>query len=71
MLSYHCTRLKVPLLQPFRSLQSGDFSRAQVACVMRSRQIPEVVRTDRGPEMTSAVMKEFLAICNVRHVKGL
>ena len=71
VLSYHCTRLHVPLLQPFKSLQSGQFSRALVNCVMRSRQIPEVVRTDRGPEMRSAVMEEFLALCNIKHRMGL
>ena len=55
MLSYHCVSLKVPKLEAFRSLQAGHFSRAFVSCVLRSRIIPDVVRTDRGPEMTSAV----------------
>ena len=46
------------------------FSRALVACIMRPRQIPKVVRSHRGPEMRSAVNEEFLAICNVEHVMG-
>ena len=70
LLSYHCVRLRVPLLEPFRSLQAGYFSRALLTCVMRSRCIPRVVRSDRGPEMRSAVTEEFLAICNSRHVKS-
>jgi hypothetical protein len=55
VLSYHCTVLKVPKLQAFPSLQRGYFSRALVECVFKSRVIPDIVRTDRGPEMTNAV----------------
>ena len=64
VLSYHSVQLHVPLLEAIKSLQSGYFSRALVTCVMRSRQIPTTVRSDRGPEMRSAVNEEFLAICN-------
>ena len=70
VLSYHSVQLRVPLLEPFKSLQSGHFSRALVACIMRSRNIPDVVRSDRGPEMRSAVNAEFLAIMNIKHVMG-
>ena len=34
VLSYHCTRLKVPKLAVVKSLQAGYFSRALVQCVM-------------------------------------
>ena len=44
------------------SLQAGHFSRALVKCVLRSRVIPDVVRSDRGPEMVSRINKEFLSI---------
>ena len=70
VLSYHSSQLRVPFLEAFRSLQAGDFSRALVACIMRARQLPEVVRTDRGPEMRSAVMTEFLAITGARQIQG-
>ena len=70
MLSYHCTRLKVPYLAVCRNLQSGHFSRALTECVLRSRQIPDVVRSDRGPEMVNRVNEEFMALCNIRHVLG-
>ena len=70
VLSYHSVQLHVPLLEAFKSLQSGYFSRALVTCVMRSRQIPIIVRSDRGPEMRSAVNEEFLAICNAKHIMG-
>ena len=70
ILVYFCTMLGVPKLESFRSLTAGRFSRALVACILRTRIIPDVVRTDRGPEMTSAVMTEFLAICNARQSLG-
>ena len=70
ILSYHCVHLRVPILEPFKALQAGYFSRALVACVMRSRCVPDIVRSDRGPEMTSAVNSEFLAILNVKHLMG-
>eukprot|EP00973_Karenia_brevis_P010838 1466971-Karenia_brevis.AAC.1 len=37
---------------------------------MRARRIPDIVRTDRGPEMTSAVMEEFLTLCNTKQFLG-
>ena len=70
ILVYICTQLKVPMLEPFVSLQSGHFSRALVKCVLRTRVSPDVVRSDRGPEMVSQVNQEFLAICNARHKLG-
>ena len=70
ILSYHCTRLKVPKLAALRSLQEGYFSRALVHCVLKSRQIPDVIRSDRGPEMVNRITEEFLSICNVRHIFG-
>ena len=51
-------------------MTAGSFSRALVACILRTRIIPDVVRTDRGPEMTSAVVTEFLAICNAPQSLG-
>ena len=37
---------------------------------MRARRIPDIVRTDRGPEMTSVVMEEFLTLCNSKQFLG-
>ena len=48
ILTYTCTQLKVPLLKAFPSLQAGHFSRTLMDCMMRSRVIPDVVRSDRG-----------------------
>ena len=63
--SYHCTMLGVCKVEPFARLRKEEFLIAFVACVMRARRVPDIVRTDRGPEMTSAIMEEFLTLCNV------
>ncbi len=70
VLSYHCTRLKVPKLAVVRRLQTGYFSRALMEVVCKARRIPDVIRSDRGPEMVNKTTEEFLAICGVRHVTG-
>ena len=56
VLSCHCTRLKVPMLEVMRSLSTGHFSRALMNCVLRTRVIPDIVRSDRGPEMVNKVL---------------
>ena len=71
MMSYHCTALKVPKLAVMRNLTAGCFSRALVECVMKARRIPDIVRTDRGPEMVNRVNAEFAAICGIKHIRAL
>ena len=56
--SYHCTLLGVCKVEPFENLRKECFLIALVSCVMRARRIPNIWRTDRGPEMTSAVTEE-------------
>lgn len=68
--SYHRTMLGVFKVEPFARLKKEEFLIALVACVMRARRIPDIVRTDRGPEMTSAIMEEFLTLCNVKQFLG-
>ena len=62
LLSYHCSRLRVPFLEPFKSMQTGHFGRAFVTLVFRARVYPVVVRSDQGQEMKSAVINELMAI---------
>ena len=69
-MSYHCTFLGVVKIEPFARLRKEEFLRALVACIMRARRIPDIVRTDRVPEMTSAVMEEFLTLCNAKQFLG-
>jgi len=68
--SYHCTFLGVPKVEPFERLTKAHFLNALVACIMRARRVPNICRTDRGPEMTSAVMEEFLVLCNAKQYLG-
>ena len=70
VVSYHCVFLGTCKLEPCSRLRKEEFLVALVACVMRARRMPEIVRTDRGPEMTSAVMKEFLTLCNTKQFLG-
>ena len=68
--SYHCTSLGVCKIEAFKNLTKGEFLIALVACVMRARRVADIVRTDRGLEMTSAVMEEFQTLCNTKQFLG-
>ena len=70
VLSYFCTRLKVPFLEELVTLKAGHFSRALLKCVFRSRRIPSTIRSDRGPEMRNKVMTEMTALCGIKHSLG-
>ena len=70
VLSYHCVALRTPKLEPFQSLKAAHFGRALATCILRARVVPDVVRTDRGPEMTSRVNEEFLALVGADRVMG-
>ena len=54
------------LLEPLKSLTREEVRRAFSRCVFRSRTLPEVVRTDRGQEFTSAVFSEYVALLGSR-----
>ena len=71
LLSYHCSQLRVPLLEPFKSLQRGHFGRALTKVIFRAKVMPTTIRSDRGSEMTNAVTKEILAIFgDPKHIFG-
>ena len=38
--------------------------------MLRARCVPDIIRTDRGPEMVSRINGDFLSICNVEHLLG-
>ena len=54
------------LLEPLKALTKEEVRRAFSRCVFRSRTLPEVVRTDRGQEFTSAVFAECVALLGGR-----
>ncbi|MEC8021486.1 MAG: integrase zinc binding domain-containing protein, partial [Pseudomonadota bacterium] len=70
VLSWHCTCLKVPKLCAFSALQQGPFLRAVTVCMLKTRTVPDVWRSDRGPEMVNEVQDEFRSILSAKHVKG-
>ena len=45
-----------------RSLTHAEVRRAFVRCVLRSRTIPSLIRSDRGPEFKNALMAELSAM---------
>ena len=47
------------LLEPMRSLTHAEVRRAFVRCVLRSRTMPSLVRSDRGAEFKNALMAEL------------
>ena len=47
------------LLEPLKSLTHSEVRRAFTRCVLRSRTLPALVRSDRGPEFKNALMKEL------------
>ena len=47
------------LLEPLKSLTHSEVRRAFTRCVLRSRILPALVRSDRGPEFKNALMKEL------------
>ena len=70
VMSYHCTRLKVPKLAVCKLLQTGFFSRALAEVVCKTRRVPDIIRSDRGPEIVNRTNAEFMAICGIKHVTG-
>ena len=70
VLAYLCTKLKVPYLYALKTIQHGPMSRALSTCAFRSRRMPDILRSDRGPEFTNFVIEEFMALMNIRHIKG-
>ena len=43
LLSYHCSQLRVPLLEPFKSLQRGHFGRALTSVIFRAKVMPSIM----------------------------
>ena len=70
VLAYHCTKLKVPILVPLKTLTTANFSQALATALFRSRTVPDIIRTDRGPEMMNKVNTEFGAILGMSQYYG-
>eukprot|EP00969_Alexandrium_andersonii_P044001 1929905-Alexandrium_andersonii.AAC.1 len=60
-----CIRDRAPNFVAFQALTAGHFGPALPACVFKARVIPDVARADRGPEMRSKAMEEFLSLIHI------
>ena len=69
-LSYHCTFLKVPMLEAMTDLKADTFSRALARAILRTRVIPDIIRSDRRQEMTNHAIEELMALCSIKHRVG-
>ena len=62
ILSYHCSRLRVPVLDALKSMQTGHFGRSFANQVFKTRVYPKTIRSDQGQEMKSAVIHELMVM---------
>ncbi|CAE7633092.1 pol [Symbiodinium sp. CCMP2456] len=61
--TYTCKLLRVPILEPCRSLKRGD---AVMTCMLRSFTIPAVWRHDLGPEFTNTRFEEMTVLLGIQ-----
>ena len=69
-MTYMCNFSGAILLEPAAHLKAAEVRRLFAKCMFRSGTLPLVVRTDRGPEFTNALMKEFLSLMGVYQKLG-
>ena len=55
------------LLEPMKCLNHSEVRRAFARCIFRSRSIPVMLRTDRGPKFRNALFGEYAALLGMRH----
>ena len=70
VLSYLCSKLRVPKVAVLKRLQHGCFSCSFLDCMFRARRLADIIRCGRGPEMVNLIMKGILAVMNIRQVTG-
>ena len=65
-LTYFCCLSHAVLLEPLKSLTHAEVRRGFTRCIMRSRTIPSLVRSDRGVEFKNTLMAEMNALLGVQ-----
>ena len=66
----YCCLCHGALLEPMKNLSAPEVRRAFTRCVFHSGCIPSLLRSDRGPEFRSLLMKKFIALVGMRHRFG-
>jgi len=67
---YMCLQIRAVILEPVETLTAGDFLRAVTRAMFRSGSLPTKWYSDRGPEMRSALLREFLTVFEVTRHHG-
>ena len=58
------------MIEAFKEITVPHFNRSWLKCLWRARRVPDVIYSDRGPEMISAVAQEFMTLCNSKQYLG-
>ena len=66
ILSYMCCVSHSIMLEPCKSLTQMEVRKAFSKLMFRSRTVPKVLRSDRGQEFQSTLLKEYCAILGLR-----
>ena len=70
VLTYFCCLSHGVLLEPVKNLRASEARRALSKSMFRSGRLPELIRSDRGPEFENTVMAEFTALVSLKHKFG-
>ena len=70
VLTYFCCLTHGVILEPMRDLSAREVRRAFARAMFRAGTIPQLLRSDRGPEFSSLLLKEFTALVGMRHRFG-
>ena len=60
-----CKLLRVPILEPCRSLKRGDAMQVVMTCMLRSLTVPAMWRHDLGPEFTNSLFEEVTVLLGI------
>ena len=58
------------MLEAMTDLKADTFSRALARAILRTRVIPDIIRSDRRQEMTNHAIEELMALCSIKHRVG-
>ena len=65
-LTYFCCLSHAVMLEPLKALTHGEVRKAFTKCILRSRTIPSLIRSDRGSEFKNALMNELTALLGIQ-----
>ena len=69
-LTYVCCLCHAALFEPMEALGHSHVRRAFARCIFRSGTLPQMIRSDRGPEFKTCLLAEFTALIGSRHRFG-